>query len=344
MELSRAQRVRLGAFVLTGAVLLLGATLILAGLRVWEQRDTYTVRFAASVSGLEESSQVRYQGLRVGRVEAMRIAPDDPRLIEVTMSLEAGTELYDGTEAVLAMSGITGLKTVNLTPGEPRAGLIDPGSRLPAGSSLIEKLEDDAEVIAQKVARVADQLAEWTSAENRRRVERILDNVAVLTTQVEGFLERGEKPILRAVGQFTETAAAFERLSKATSGVLEDNRGEIKRMLAAIRGNLQQTERILGAIDEDEVAGTIQAARQAMQAVDRRFGDEEFGRLVVQLRRTLTNVTGLLGELDLAVRASREDFVLALKRVREASEDLREFSRLIAQDPSILVRGTELAE
>ena len=344
MELTRAQTVRLGAFLLTGTGLLVGSLLILAGLRVWEDRDVYRVRFEANVSGLEESSQVRYQGLRVGRVESMRIAPDDPQLIEVTLSLEAGTQLFRGTEAVLAMSGITGLKTINLVPGEPRNGVLEPGSTLPAGASLMQKLEDDAEIIAQKVARVADQLAEWTAVENRRRVERVLDNAASLTETVQGFLSRAETPVLRAVGQLTETAAALERLGNQSSAFLSENRGELRRTLISVRRNLESTSRILSAVDEDDVAGTLRAARGAMTSIDRRFSDAEFGKLVVQLRKTLSDVTLLLGELDLAVRASREDFVLALKRMREASEDLREFSRLIAQDPSVLVRGAEVGE
>ena len=48
-----------------------------------------------------------------------------------------------------------------------------------------------------------------------------------------------------------------------------------------------------------------------------------------------------MGELDLTVRASREDLVLSLKHVRQATQDLREFSRIIAQDPSVLLRGKD---
>lgn len=344
MELSRAQTARLGVFVVTGSVLLGASALVLAGLRVWEKRDSYVVRFADSVSGLESSSQVRYQGLRVGRVETMRVAPDDPRLIEVILSVDAGTALYEGTEAVLAMSGITGLKTINLVPGDPRKDLIQPGATLPAGASLMQKLEDDAEIIAQKIARVSDQLAEWTSAENRRRVERILDNTASLTETIEGVIVRSEAPVLAAVGQLTQTAGAVERFGRSSSRILEDNRKEIARTLVAIRRNLEDTHRILGQVDEKDVVRTIRAARGAMESIDARFSDAEFGRLVVQLRKTLLSITGLLDELDLAVRASREDFVLSLKQVREATEDLREFSRQIAQDPSVLVRGAQVSE
>ena len=344
MELRPAQKVRLGIFVLSSGTILLGAMMVLAGIRLWDKRDLYTVKYAASVSGLEAGSQVRYQGLRVGRVESMRIDLEDPRMIEVSLSLSAGTKLYRGTKAVMALSGITGLKTINLVPGEVRDGVISPGSELPAGASLMEKLEDDAEVIAAKVARVADQLAAWTAPENQERVERILDQTVVLMETIEGGIRRGEEPLFAAVAQLTKTLAAAERLGGISSLVLEDNREELARTIVMVRSNLESTKRILGAVSASDVRRTIRAARGAMESVDRRFSDAELGRLVIELRRSLQNMTGLIGELDLAVRASREDFVLVLKRVREASENLREFSRMIAQDPSILVRGTELVE
>lgn len=344
MNLNRAQRVRLGIFVLTCASLLIGGGLALAGYRLWEARDFYTVRYSASVSGLEPSSQVRYQGLRVGRVETMRIDPEDPQLIEVTISIVSGTNIYEGTEAVMTLSGITGLKTVNLTAGDPREGRILPGAELPAGTSFMEKLEDDAEIIASKVARVADQLADWTAEPNRKRVERILDRAASLGETVEGILQRGEEPVIDAVKQVTKTGASIRRFASATSDILEDNRDEFKRTARQIRKNLEETHRLLAALDEREVQRILAAVRGAAEAVEDRFSSEELGLLMTQLTETLGDVTALLRDVDLAVRASREDFVLALKRVREASEDLREFSRLIAQDPSVLVRGTEVTE
>lgn len=344
MRLSAAQKARLGLFVVSGAALVAGTVLLLAGLRFWEQRDSYFIEIDASVSGLEESSQVRYQGLRIGRVEKMGISEEDPRLIRIEISVEAGTALYEGTEAVLALSGITGLKTVNLVPGDPRAELIPPGSQLPAGYSLMDKLTDNAEAIAAKVARVADQLADWTSPENRNRVERILDNVESLTGTVDDFLVDGKGPILEMVTRLSGTAVALDRFARSTTSILDDNREDIHKLAGIIHRNLRETHRILAEIDERDVAATVRAARGAMESIDDRFGDEEFGKLVSELRMTLTGVTRLLGDLDLAARASREDFVLALKRVREASEDLREFSRIIAQDPSVLVRGTELGE
>lgn len=344
MELSRAQKVRLGAFVLTGMSILCGSAVVLAGLRLTEKRDQYTVRFKGNVGGLEPSSQVRYQGLRVGRVDSMRVDPESPELIEVKLSLEAGTALRVGTRAQLAMSGITGLKNVNLVPENLTDELIPPGSELPEKMSALDEIFDQGPTIARTVTKVALNIAEWTNTDNRLRFQRVLDNLGQLTETVNGILERNEKPIIAAVEQMTDTAVQVSRFTKVTSDILEDNRQELRRTLIAVRGGIENAVRLLKAVDEKELAASVRAARGAMESLDRRLSDAEFGRLVVQLRRNLENVTSLLGEIDLAVRASREDFVLALKRLREASEDIREFSRIIAQDPSVLVRGTELAE
>lgn len=344
MELTRAQKARLGVFVVTGATVLGGSAMILGGLRLAEVRDPYSVRFKGSVGGLEPSSQVRYQGLRVGRVDSMRIAPDRPDLIEVFLSLDGGTQLRVGTKAQLATSGLTGLKTVNLVPENLTDEYIAVGSQIPAKPSALDEIFDQGPTIARTVTQVALNIADWTNDDNRLRFEKILDNVAKLTETLEGVLRRSEEPMLEAVDQFTETAESVSRFAKVTSVVLQDNRDEIRRTMASVRSSLDSIKDLLAAVDEKEVAATVTAARGAMESLDKRMSDAELGRLMASLRRSLDDVTGLLGEVDLAVRASREDFVLALKRLREASGDIREFSRIIAQDPSVLVRGTELAE
>ncbi|MBC7792629.1 MAG: MCE family protein, partial [Clostridia bacterium] len=101
MKLTPAQKVRLSAFLLLGAALVIGALLWVGGSVVLQKRSHYTVRFDDDVSGLEVSAQVKYRGLRVGRVERVRLAPDDPRVIEVTLSLNPDVPLFEGVKAQL---------------------------------------------------------------------------------------------------------------------------------------------------------------------------------------------------------------------------------------------------
>ena len=93
-----------------------------------------------------------------------------------------------------------------------------------------------------------------------------------------------------------------------------------------------------------ESGETVVAAKSAMVSLDRRLSSAELGDTIERLGKAMAQLVKLFGELDLAVRASREDFVMSLKHVRQATEDLREFSRIIAQDPSVLLRGKEAKE
>ena len=340
MKLTKTEKVRLGTFVVAGIVVFTGGVLSLAGLSVWEARDVYQVRFEESVSGLEVSAQVKYQGLRVGRVDAMKIDPKEPGKIEVVLSLERGTPLHEGTEALLDLSGITGLKTINLTPGDPRGPLIKPGSDLPAGQSLIDKITGRADVITLKVEQIANNLATWTSDDNRKRLEHMLDSVARLVDDVDLFIVDTREPLVNALEEASATAQVLRGLGGQTDRTLK----EMEKTLAAARGAIGEAQRILAAVDSKTVKQTFASANAAMMSLDRRLGDEELGKSLVSLQSALNEVTKLLQEMDLAVRASREDFVASLKAIRQASEDLREFSRIIAQDPSVLLRGTEVSE
>ncbi|MBI4818662.1 MAG: MCE family protein [Deltaproteobacteria bacterium] len=343
MNLTKAQKVRLGAFVISGGSLFVTALLILAGMKVWQSRDLYSVRFKESVSGLEKSAQVKYQGLRVGRVESMSIAKDDPNSIEIVLSLDAGTTLYQGTEARLDASGITGLKTINLSAGDQRKGVISPGSVLPAGQSFLDRITGQAEEIAVKIDVIASQLATWTSDDNRRRIEKLLDNLNQLLVDVDNLVVATKDPLAGALTEVQKSGGVIRDTAAKTGNAVERVSTEAASTIAEARKALEEVHRLLGAIETKKVASTVASAESAMKSLDERLSDPELGKAVKDLRQAMVEISKLLGEVELTVKAGREDLVLSLKHVRQATEDLREFSRIIAQDPSVLVRGKESA-
>ena len=107
---------------------------------------------------------------------------------------------------------------------------------------------------------------------------------------------------------------------------------------------LAAIERPLQAIDPQEVAATLHNLRGAAQAVSERLSAEQTGRALTSLGQALGSINHLIQDVDLAVRAGREDFTMSLSYIRQATEDLREFSRILAQNPSVLVRGRGEAE
>jgi phospholipid/cholesterol/gamma-HCH transport system substrate-binding protein len=325
----------------TGMVLFVAGVLLLAGLRIWEKRDNYTVRFTEEVGGLEISAPVRYQGLRVGTVADMQIASDDPRAIEVTISLEPRTRLYGGTTAELARSGLTGLKTINLTPGDPGAARIPPGSQLEAGQSFMGRITGQAEQIARKVEYVANQLASWTSAENRQRFERLIDSLTALANEIDRFLATNREPFKGALGGVEKAGDAIAQLTGEGNRSLKRITKDIGATLAETRRTLEVIRRPVSKIDPDELAGTVRATRQAMTSLDERLSSRELGEAITNLAAALEDLIELIEATDLTVRAGRDDFVAALQDLRQAAEYVREFSRIIAEDPSAVIRGKD---
>lgn len=339
--MTKAQKVRLGAFVLTGLLLFAGTIAFVLGLRMLEDRDLYSILYHGNVSGLELGSAVRYQGLRVGTVSGMQVADEDPSAIEIEISLEPDTELHEGTEAILELSGITGLKTVNLVPGDPRNPMIEPGSRIPPGSSFVQRISGDAEAIAEKVERLAENLTNFISPTNLRRIEEMIDNLNRLLTNADATLTELRDPAKAALERASSAGQSLERTSDQLRVTLREVRPEVVTTLRSARGALDEARGILAAVDPQQVRDTVAKTHRIVDRFDTQLSEVELGAALQNMETALVRLTDLLDEIDLVVRAGREDFISSLKAVRETTEDLREFSRLIAQDPSLLLRGTE---
>src|SRR3970282_416893 len=61
----------------------------------------YEIRFAGTVTGLNEGSPVRYSGVRVGEVIGVGLDHDDPSQVIVTIQVESTTPVREDTRASL---------------------------------------------------------------------------------------------------------------------------------------------------------------------------------------------------------------------------------------------------
>lgn len=170
-----ASRFRLGLFFTLGSVLFVLAMIWLAGWFGSKSTETYACYFSESVQGLENGSTVRYNGVPVGEVKSINVAPDG-RHVEVVMEIEEGFEVGDDLAARLDMTGITGLRVVNLripSPNEEVLGEIPFESRyrtIPVVKSSMETLE-----IA--LARLVEIMSEVDAAEISLQAVELMQNL-----------------------------------------------------------------------------------------------------------------------------------------------------------------------
>ena len=104
----------IGLFVITTTIILIGAIFWLGANEFLRQQQYYATYFSSSVEGLEKGSPVKYQGVPVGSVDNISLAPGN-KLIQVIMQIDVGVSLGDSLLRVkLAMAGIAGGKFLQL--------------------------------------------------------------------------------------------------------------------------------------------------------------------------------------------------------------------------------------
>src|SRR5262249_49819495 len=116
----------------------------------------YRIRFAESVSGLSLGDAVKYRGVEVGTVKALRINPAAPAIIEIDVRLRKEAPVKTDTKATLVLKGITGVVYVELDGGTPDAKRLadvtpsDQVPEIPSEKSRLATLMDQLPRVVEK--------------------------------------------------------------------------------------------------------------------------------------------------------------------------------------------------
>jgi phospholipid/cholesterol/gamma-HCH transport system substrate-binding protein len=114
---TRAPFVAVGAFVLAAIVALFGFVYWLHNAGGIGPRTTYHVQFEGSVPGLLVGAAVLFNGIRVGEVSELGLAPGKPRGVNATISVAATTPVRSDTKVGLEFQGLTGVPVITLEGG-----------------------------------------------------------------------------------------------------------------------------------------------------------------------------------------------------------------------------------
>ena len=215
---SKTQKIRVGIFVAVIGLLLAIVLVTFAGMRFWEGRDTYRIVFSDSVMGLEAGARVYVNGMKVGAVESIDVAKEDLRKVAVTITVKEGTPIRQNTEAMLQLAGITGLKVIDLRNATTDSPRLPPGSTIAEGQTVIDKLQDKAESLA-------DQSEQLMTRANR------------LVGQLEGVDE--------IVASAKVTAKNLEQASGSLKAMVGENRQTLRSSLAAIETTAKSATTLL---------------------------------------------------------------------------------------------------
>jgi len=177
------------------------------------ENQTYRIEFEESVSGLNIDSPVKFRGVTVGKVSAIRISPNNVEKIEVLISVLKTTPIKVDTVAKLKAQGITGLNYIDLSRGSEAAPLLlsekhEKIPLIPSEPSFFVTLERTFGSASENISELLVRLKALLGDENQQELTRLLHHVANITEKVDTNLTR------ERFAHFDETVVRIGRLAK----------------------------------------------------------------------------------------------------------------------------------
>lgn len=247
---SRAHALAAGIFTLLLGLASALAVFWLSGKR--EATNEYILVSQKSVTGLNTQAQVRFRGIRAGKVRDIELDPKDPRNILITISVNADMPVTEGTTAKLNYQGVTGLASVLLEDKgdnpEPLKGADGELPRIALQPNFMDTLGENAADLMAQMRQMAERTSVLLSDQNVKRIGQMLANVEAASSGLSGSMK--DLPQVMALLKQVLNEENMKRLGNTLAN-LEKISGEAAPLAADLRSlvaNLQGVARKIDAL------------------------------------------------------------------------------------------------
>ena len=291
---------KVGAFVLSCFAVLAFTVIYLLNAQYGGGSVQYRT-YLRYAGGLAPGASVLYGGMNVGKVTAVRPWSVDPTRIEILLEVQKNTPLNEKSVAKLGFVSVMNSAALSITTGTIEA------KRLPPNSTIASQEAASLDEIAGKLAGVADS-ANALITQAQGELNGITGNVNHLLANLDTMTgPRNQKKV----------QAILENIDR----VVADARPKIERLT-------DQLTRVTDHADEtiQNVNGTVTVLRDPMR------------KDLAELQSTLEEARGLLQSMQIIVRANDYKIDDTVENLREATDNLNQFTNSLKQRPWSLVR------
>jgi phospholipid/cholesterol/gamma-HCH transport system substrate-binding protein len=207
-------------------------------------RRLYTIHFETqSLDGLQLGSDVNMRGVKIGRVQAYALSPNNINRVDVTIQVGGDTPVSVNTTANITRNLVTGLARIDLVtpgvPGPPRteipAGAEHPV--IPEGTSGLSEIADALGRLTATGESALANLDRLLSQENRDTLMQAMAAVRDLVAGLDQRLDRYDgvaDGVREAVDAFRDTALAFRDTARVLEQTGRDTSTAVAQMGARI--------------------------------------------------------------------------------------------------------------
>jgi phospholipid/cholesterol/gamma-HCH transport system substrate-binding protein len=305
-----------GLFVLIAGGILLVAVFSING-AFGKASKTYHAHFKFA-GGLEPGATVRYSGgPKIGRVESLRIDPQDPTHIDLTFSVQPDVLVKTDSKVKILSISPLGDNHLELYPGSAQAPAAPAGSLLPSENYV------DFNALTEQINNLAPQ------------AQQLLQTLDARATELKVTLER-VNDLLNAQNRSNLSATLAE-----TRGLVADSRPQVHSALQHVNDLSEKLGPLI-----DDFRKTSGQATQVLAHIDSTIGETqpEVRKAITELRGTLKSLTDLTAQLDQTLDVNSENIDQLLDNLLHVTENLKEFTETIKMRPYSLIRATNPPE
>lgn len=291
---------KVGAFVLTCFAVLAFTVIYLVNAQYSGGTAQYRT-YLRYAGGLEPGASVLYGGMNVGKVTAVRPWATDPTRIEILLEVKKDTPLNEKSIAKLGFVSVMNSAALSITTGSIDA------KRLPPGSAINSQEAASLDEIAGKLAGVADS-ANSLIVQAQGELNGITGNVNHLLQNLDTMTgPRNQKKV--------------QAILDNVNGLLAEERPKIERLTDQLARVSEHAD-----ITIQNVNGTVTDLRDPVRTD------------LAELQATLNEARGLLQSMQIIVRANDYKIDDTVENLREATDNLNQFTNSLKQRPWSLIR------
>jgi len=311
----RTSKFMIGLFVTIGILIGMVAVVWLGASKYFEKGKTYVTYFDESVQGLQLDSDVKYRGVEAGRVERIRVAPDN-RLIEVVMKINLRGKLEREYVAQLKAAGITGIVFVELDRKEPDKPDLSPKITFASEYPVISSKPSDVKQLLTGIDNVIQSLNKIDTqgiSDQIKSTLKVLESVVASVNNVVGSVEK-------ALG----------------TGKLEEAIVEVKNTLLKVQNFVSDAQKELQALNLEKAGTNIESATARL---DKIMNSGEIEAVLVEVKDAAKKMNQLVEGLDKRSLAITNNIRGTSENLKRASESLEMLIDRVYASPSDLLFG-----
>lgn len=298
---SEARYVRVGLLTLALIVLLAAGLYWLSGSADDRAMKRFVVYFQQqSLEGLQINSNVRMQGVNVGKVVDYAIMGGEARKVRVLLQVDARTPVLEGAKAIIARHLVTGLAAIDLENpqqnGKPLTQVAE-GEKypvIPEGVAQLTKVADTLEELGEASREALSRFNTMLSDENQQALAGTLANL----NGISGDLKLTMPELHAAVISTKRAADQVDSLGGETRRALQDAGQQLGKVAT-------------------ETASTLTLARHTLEKLDR-------------------DMAALAGQMKLTADLSGQEIQSTAQSLRLAGDALQDTGRALSNPAHVL--------